>query len=278
MPGEEYLQSWCCPMVTDTAAEASGACKLSVLSSECRRHHREKLRHVVGSSRIKLHYLPGRCDRSSILAQKDNSRPSSVFGVKRTSRGPFRPNLLCPGWNTFIRHGFESHNKSLADVQNKRLAIGRHDLIGGGALISARHAIRWRACDCASASSRSGKGEREKAAAATDPATAGTGATTGASGSTTARTATTRASGAAAPATAGTGATTGASGSTTASTARTATTRASGTTALAAAASGAAAPATAGTGATTGASGSTTASTARTATPRASGTTAPAAE
>src|SRR5215813_8329993 len=122
----------------------------------------------------------------------------SAFGTKRTSR-PFRRNLLCPGWNTFIRHGFESHNKSLADVQNKRLAVGRHDLIGGGARISARHAIRWRACDCASASSRSGKGEREKVAAATEPATAGTGATTRASGSTTtdasAGTATTRASG-----------------------------------------------------------------------------------
>src|SRR5215472_5631300 len=160
---------------------------------------------------------------SPLLAQSghgDRIQRCPLLGVKRTSR-PFRRNLLCPGWNTFIQHGFESHNKSLADVQNKRLAVGRHDLIGGGALISARHAIRWRACDCASASSRSGKGEREKAAAATDPATAGTGATTGASGSTTA------------------------------STGRTATTRASGTTALAAAASGAAAPATAGTGATT---------------------------
>src|SRR5690349_13636988 len=51
------------------------------------------------------------------------------------------PSLLCPSWDTFVRHEFESHSKSLADVQNKRVAVGRHDLVGCGGRISARHAI-----------------------------------------------------------------------------------------------------------------------------------------
>jgi hypothetical protein len=52
------------------------------------------------------------------------------------------PNLLCPSWDTFVRHEFESHNKSLADAQNKKVAVDRHDLVGCGARISTRHAIR----------------------------------------------------------------------------------------------------------------------------------------
>src|SRR5690349_21270240 len=117
---------------------------------------------------------------------------------------PFGESILriwCPSWDTFVRHEFESHNKSLADVQNKRVAVSRRDLVGCGVQISTRHAIRWRARDRSNASSRSGKGKREKAAAAAKPATA-----------TTASGATAAAAAAAAAPTAGTGATTRASG------------------------------------------------------------------
>src|SRR5215471_16251394 len=163
----------------------------------------------------------------------------SAFGGKVDIMRPISevdpPNLLCPSRNTFVRHEFESHNKSLADVQNKRVAVGRHDLIGCGARICARHAGRWRARDYASASNRSGKGEREKAAAAAERATATTASSA---------TAAAAATGAAAILTAGTGATTRASGSTAPH--------------AVAAATGAAAIPAAGTGATTGASSAAT--------------------
>src|SRR5262249_34769883 len=75
--------------------------------------------------------------------------------------------ILCPSWDTFVRHEFESevpflHLKNGSDVENKRATAGRRDFVDSGAWISARHTIRSRACDRPSVSSRSGKGEREK--------------------------------------------------------------------------------------------------------------------